>query len=295
MLPRSRLALLVICAKMGALMGDEAKRAPWWLLVQLWGLDVLLAASLWGVAIAAIMQVVVVDEGPVLLLGVAAWMMALLIRLAGAVSGEGWYPLYYRSHFALMLVVTLSVVMAALWLLFFYVGQSMIGELGRVTFPLLLVFLLPLLGRIGLSRLTLHMCGDLVAGVVFAAACVVPARYLCMGLDPAPAAPLWYFSVLMGLFFMMRRVWRLRASDGTVELFVTGGLLLVMLAALATSIQAPFYERSFCVMVAMGCAGLQILIRLRRWLSADALFAIGWLVMALPPVLCMLMFTPESW
>ena len=276
-------------------MGDEAKRAPWWLLLQLWGLDVLLAASLWGVAIAAFMQVVVVDEGPVLLLGVAAWMVALLVRLAGAVSDEGWYPRYYRSHFALMLVVTLSVVMAALWLLFFYVGQSMIGELGRVAFPMVLVFLLPVLERIGLSRASLRMCGDLVSGLVFAAACVVPARYLCMGLDPGPAAPLWYFSVLMGLFFMMRRAWRSRAGDGAAELFVTVGLLLVMIAALATSIRAPFYERSFCVMVAMGCAALQILIRLRRSLSADALFAIGWLVMARPPVLCMVMFTPESW
>lgn len=276
-------------------MEERNRRAPWWLIAQLWGLDVLAAAFLWGLSIAAFAQVVVIDEGPLILLGVAAWMTALVRRLSAAASGKGWYVRYYRSHIALLMVVTLCVTLAALWMLFFYVGQSMIGDLGRVAFPMLLVVLLPILSRIGLSKSAIALMRDLIIGIVYASACIVPTEYMCMGTIRISTAPVWYFSILIGLFFMMRRGWRDGGLEGSVSVIITLGLLLLMLAALATSISAPFYERSFCVMVAMGCACLQMLMRLRGTISTDAFFSIGWAVMALPPLLGIVMFTPECW
>lgn len=277
-------------------MNEQGGRIPWWLCLQLWGVDVFLATVCWGLGVAALMQVTIIEEGPLVLLGVAGWICSLAVRLWGAVRGKGWFVSYYRSHAAPMLMLTFGVGMAAVWLSFFYVGQSI---LDYAFFPVLLLLLAVVVGTFrrmsdigGLAGLLY----DFLLGLSYAQACIVPACYFSFVSAPLNRASLWYFAVLMGLYFMMRRSWLLpKAERERRDLIITCGLLMMMIMALLTSLASPFFERSLCVMIAMACACLQVLMQLRERLSNEALFSLSWWVMALPPVICISVFAPETW
>ena len=277
-------------------MNEQGGKIPWWLWLQLWGVDVFLSTICWGLGVAALMQVTIIEEGPLVLLGVAGWICSLVVHLRGAVSGKGWFVSYYRSHAAPMLMLTFGVGMAALWLSLFYVGQSI---LEYAFFPVLLLLLALVVGSFRKMKVIGGVAGllyDFLLGLSYAHACIVPACYFSFVLAPINRASLWYFAVLMGLYFMMRRSWLMpREERERRGLIITCGLLMIMIMSLLTSLVSPFFERSLCVMIAMACACLQVLMQLRERLNDAAMFSLGWWVMALPPVICISVFAPETW
>ncbi len=256
--------------------------------LQLWGLDAPLAALCWGLAYASLMEITMMTEGPLLLLTSAVWLFTIASRLGNAaVAGRGWYVLFYRSHAAPMTIITLCVLAATLWMLFYYVGQIMLLYALVPAFVLVLGYL-PILRRVpGLS--------GFFQAAAFALACSVPASFFSVIILPVElffCAPTWYLAVLMFLYYLERSTWQ--AEEGDVprsrRLLVQGGLILLFFFCLLSTGTAPFFERTLCETIAIGAACLWILIRLRPRLSKDSLFAIGWLVMALPAILGILIF-----
>ncbi len=265
----------------------DGQRAPWWLIIQLWGLDAPVAALCWGLACATLMGIPMITTGPLLLLAAAVWLVNIASRLYRAVrQRKGWYVLYYRSHLAPMVLLVLSVTAAALWMLFFHVGQVLILYTYK-PFLLMLLGFLPYFDHAETLR-------GFFLSTAFALACVVPAAFFSVLMTPGDLwtfAPAWYLAIFMFLYYLVRSSWRLEEDEARRRgLLVSVGLVPLFFFCLLSAGSAPVYERTLCLTIAMATACLELLVRLRPRLSQDALFAIGWLAMALPPILGMLIF-----
>ncbi len=259
--------------------------APWWLTLQLWGLDAPAAALCWAWAYAALLDIPMITSGPLLLLGASVWLFAISARLYRAVvTRQGWYLLFYRSHIALFSLLILCVLAATLWMLFYYVGQILL--LYAVAPTLLLAF-----GR------ALHKI-DVLRGfcyaTAFALACSVPAGFYSVFVTPLELflfRPTWYLALLMLLYYLLRSSWKLEEDAARkLGIMVSVGLVVLFLCCLFGAWNAPAYERPLYLTLAIAVACLEVLVRLRPHLSHDALFSIGWFSMAVPPLLGILLF-----
>ncbi len=263
----------------------EGQAAPWWLSMQLWGLDAPAAALCWGLAYASLLEIPMITSAPLLLLTSAVWLFTISKRLyCAVVRRRGWYVLFYRSHVALLSVLTLCVLAATLWMLFYYVGQI-----------LLCYTLLPLV-MLGLSRLVYK--NEVLRGFCYAAAfafaCSIPAGFYSVFVTPVELAifrPTWYLALLILLYYLLRGSWQLDEDSARRHgLMVSVGLVLLFFLCLFGTWNAPIYERPLYLTLAIAVACLEVLVRLRPHLSHDALFSVGWLSMALPPLLGILLF-----
>ncbi len=255
--------------------------------MQLWGLDAPVAAFFWGLAYATYMDIPMITSGPLLLLTVAVWLLTISARLFRAVKlRRGWYVQFYRSNLAPLLLLTLSVAAATLWMLFFRVGQILLLYAIK---PIFLVFLgfLPYINRVEGVRGFLH-------ATAFALACAVPASFFSVLTVPGQlwfSAPTWYLAILVFLYYLLRSSWQMDETSARKRgLLVSVGVAFLFAFCLLTASSAPEFERSLCYTIAIAAACLELLVRLRTRLTEDALFAIGWLTIALPPVLGMLIF-----
>ncbi len=256
--------------------------------MQLWGLDAPVAAFCWGLAYATLMDIPMITSGPLLLLTASVWLVNIASRLYRAVvQRKGWYVQFYRGHLAPMLLLTVSVAASILWMLFFHVGQLLLLYAYK-PFLLLLLGILPWFSHVESLR------GFFLA-TAFALACAVPAAFFSVLITPSDLwgfAPTWYLAILMSLYYLVRGSWRM-AEDAARRrgLLVSVGLVPLFFFCMLSAGTAASFERSLCLTIAVGAACLELLVRLRPRLSQDALFSLGWLSMALPPVLGMLIFS----
>ncbi len=262
------------------------------MLLSLCGFDVPLTALCWGVACAALLQITMMTAGPLLLLTSTVWACTIFSRVFKSISSptEVWYPDFYRGRMAPLLLLAGCVMLAAVWMLFFYVGQYLIFY---VLFPvvMLLLAISPLLRSVPLVRL-------LCKAVAYAFACAAPAFFFSFTIDPLTmllCKPVWYMGCLFFLFAMERARWRKENRPPHPPLVVTLGLGLLLLCCIYSSMTAPFFERSLCIAVAIGAGCLQALARLSSRWSREVLFALGWPAMTLPALLGILVYAPEAW
>ncbi len=255
--------------------------------MQLWGLDAPLAALCWGLAYATLMDIPMITSGPLLLLAASVWLITIVSRLYRSVRLQrGWYLLFYRSNFAPMGLLTFSVAAATLWMLFFHVGQLLLLYAYK-PLALLALGMLPWFERVQPLR-------GLLFSMAFATACAVPAAFYSVIVSPHELwlfAPTWYLAILIFLYYLVRSSWQMEEDAARKRgLVVSVGLVPLFLFCLLSAGTAPPYERALCLTIAIGAACLELLVRLRPQLSQDALFSLGWLSMALPPVLGVLIF-----
>ncbi len=255
--------------------------------MQLWGLDAPVAAFCWALAYASFMDIPMITGGPLLLLASTVWLITISTRLYRAVKRRnGWYLLFYQNNLAPLVLLTLAVAAATVWMLFFHVGQLLIYYAWK---PLLytMVGFLPFVNRADSTRGFFH-------AMAFAWASAVPAAFFSVLVSPHDLwlfAPTWYLTILMFLYYLVRGSWQMEEDAARKRgLFVSVGLIPLFFFCLLSAGTAPAFERSLCLTIAIGAACLELLVRMRPRLSQDALFALGWLSMAVPPLLGMLLF-----
>ncbi len=263
----------------------RGQSAPWWLMIQLWGLDAPLAALCWGGACAELLEIPVLAPEMLLLLAFAVWFITLSIRLCRAlVLRRGWYVQYYRSHTALFSIFIICAALVTLWLLLCAVGHIVFLY---AVFPLMMLLLgyMPFLSRSKVYRGLCHASS-------FALACMVPATVFGITVSPwemLTFSPTWYLTFLMFLYYIARSSW-MQAEDAArrQDTFVNVGSFALIACCLLNMVEAPALERPLFIALALGAASLELLVRLRPRLSQDELFAFSWLAMALPPVVGLL-------
>ncbi len=261
--------------------------APWWLTIQLWGLDAPVAALCWGMAYAVLMDIPMMTSGPLLLLATSVWLITMASRLYRAVTQkQGWHILFYRNNLVPVVMLSVSVAAATLWMAFFHVGKLLFIYTYKPVL-LLVLAMVPYLSHAKVLR-------GFFLSLAFALACAAPAAFFSVSVTPKDVwgfAPTWYLAILIFLYYLVRTSWHMEEDDARKRgLIVSAGLVPLFLLCILSAGSAPSFERSICLTIVMGAACLEALVRLRPRLSQDALYALGWLTMALPPVLGMLIF-----
>lgn len=272
-------------------MNEGMKKAPIWMLPQLWALDVPVAALSWGLAYAALMQIPMMTVGPLLLLTASTWIYAMIYRTARALCGvKDEYSWYYLSHVGVIAPIVLCAVLATVWTLLYDVGEHL---LSYATLPVIVMLMaeMPLLRRLGEYR-------HLLRGIALAFGCSIPAFYYSIGspLSVVFCGPSFYLGILFYLFFHERNRWATGKTEGAgATVLTTIGMCLLMVAVLASSLSGSFFQQALSITVAIAAGCLQALCRLRFCLSDKVIYALSWPVMVLPPMLGILIFAPEEW
>lgn len=267
------------------------KEARRWLQLQLWGLDAPITAVCWAVACAALMQITMMTPAPLLLVAGVVWCVNMWLRLAKALkSPQAWQADFYRSNVALLVVLQFAVSMATLYIMFFYVGRSV---LGYMAIPLIML----LLARFCAHRY-LQLVQQLLLGTALAMMCALPAFYFSFTLTPLHVlvtGPIWYLGLLFFLTTQERNRLRNEAGPAASPILNTLTLLLLLTAALISSVTAPMFERTLCVTIAIGAGCLQGFSRLNHLIPPYVALALSWLTMALPAILGIILYAPSHW
>lgn len=258
-------------AKVSCVMSTPQKTMePWWLLPHLLGVDVAVAAFLWSSACTHFLRANLIGSGALLLVSVAAWVCVMVSRVVRAIRGPHHpYAAFYRRHLSWLLPLVLCACMAAVWMLFFYVGQ---GLLAYVPYALVLLvggLILPDTGMRCFCR-----------SLSFVYACFAPAYFYAAAAAPLSTFfswQLWWVVAVFWLFFVHRD--RVARSQGA-SMVLTGGcgvlfMWLVISLWNANASDGPFY----CFMtLALAC--LHVLCWRLRHLSGILHDALDWWVMA---------------
>ncbi len=261
------------------------------LFLQLWGLDTPITALCWSVACAALLQITMVTEGPMLLVAAGVWCCVMGNRLVAAIkSPAAWQAAFYRSHVVLLIVLLFSVSMATLWMLFFEVGRHV---LDYALIPGFILCLAQMCRGNALRQTRL-----LLRSVAFAMFCALPSFYFSFSLSPlhmVTTAPVWYMGMLFFLWERERESLRTQNHDTRTDLFNVGALIVLLTATLIASVTAPMFERTLCITIAIGAGCLQGFARLTPHLPRPLALAISWFTMAMPALLGIILYAPESW
>ena len=272
--------------------GNNKVIKPWWMVIPLWGLDIPLVALSWGVLIAALFGIPMLTFGPLLLLFSMVWVYVLFTRVVRAMMGrEVPYAEYYLGHAFPMLLVAMCAFFATLWLLFFSVGQYLIAFF---TLPLLISFIAhaPVLKQLPFFR-------ELGLSVAFVFACAVPSYFYSFMYSPLHMLQnkhLWCLAVLFFLFQVEKE--RPLDGEGGVRsaVWVPFGMALFFAACLfMVSTAGTVYERHFYGALCMATTFLHVLGRMRSRVPADVWFSFHWWMMALPALLSISLYAPETW
>ncbi len=260
---------------------------PYWQLASLWGVDAALAAVCWSIFLGVAFQVSILTPSPVVGVFSAVWLVLLGVRLFKAiVGGDIRNADYYRSHLAAMVVIILAVILAITWILLCVAGQSIL-DFASVPFLILLLAFVPLLSRSPQYR---TIC--LSAALVFTLA--VPSHYFAFFASPLQMllnAPLWLLIIVFFMFSSMRRQDYESAERSMVVYSVS--LMVFFLYCIWYLTESPEYLHSMYLTIAVSIVSLHILGRLRKYMSEEAWYAIGWPMMALPPLLGIFAFAPN--
>lgn len=260
---------------------------PYWQLASLWGVDAALAAVCWSIFLGVGFQVHILTPCPVVGVFSAVWLVLLCVRLGKAIAGGDIRNAdYYRSHLAAMIVIILAVILAITWILLCVAGR-LILDFASVPFLMFILAFVPLL-----SRSPQYRTISLSAALVFTIA--IPSHYFAFFASPLQMllnTPLWLLIVVFYIFSSMRRQERDAAERTTVV--YSAALLVFFLFSLWYLSKSPEFLHSIYLAIAVSIACLHILGRLRKYMSEDAWYAIGWPLMAIPPLLGIFAFAPN--
>ncbi len=255
-------------------------REPLWMMPHLLGMDVAAAACAWSCVCAEFMLVRIVGSGALMLLAVAAWVCVVLNRLYLVLRGEyGGYADFYRRHVFWLLPLVLCAALAAIWMLFYYVGQGLLIYVPFVVLPLVSAALLP-----GV----LVRCFALA--VAFVAACYAPGFFYSMlyaVVDMFFSARYWAVVGVLFLFVVHRRA---RAKRWDVVLGF--GCFVAFIWLLISLLCAPAADKGFFCMLLLAVACLHVLrFRLLRF-GREYCDAADWSVLALCAIVGWIVFAP---
>ncbi len=260
---------------------------PYWQLASLWGVDAALAAVCWSIFLGVGFQVPILTPWPVVGVFAAVWLVLLGVRLIKALAGgDIWNADYYRSHLAAMIVIMLAVILAISWILLCVAGR-LILDFATVPFLMFILAFLPLLSRSPQYR---AMC--LSGALVFT--CAIPSHYFAFFVSPLQMllnTPLWLLIIVFFMFTSLRRQGEDSAERGTVA--YSACLMVFFLFSVWRLSESPEFLHSIYLAIAVSIVCLHILARLRKYMSADAWYAIGWPFMAIPPLLGIFTFAPN--
>ncbi len=253
------------------------------MLLSLWGVDVAVATLCWGLLVVEHLRITMLTVGPLLVLVSAVWLVVMLRRLVASarreqVSGEA---AYYRSRVVPLLPLWVAVLCAALWMLFFRVGQSLL-YFGMLPVCFLALGMFPILGRL---RIYVAWC----CAAAFVFVCAAPAYYYSFSLTPfhmLDSTPLWLMSAVFGLFFAER--WSMGRAEGIPIVLQVLCHLALFVCCVYWAVREPAYMRGFYVSLSMAVAALHVLCRLRPRVAEEAWSSLGWSLMALPALLGLL-------
>ncbi len=264
------------------------------MLPYLWGVDVAVVALCWGVMIAALFGISLLTFGPLLLLFGMVWCYTLTTRVLRALLGreDVTYAEYYRGHVFPMLLVALCVLLTTLWLLFFNVGQYLIAFF---TIPMVVIIMKHaiILKKIPYFR-------ELVTAAAFVFACAVPAYFYGFVYAPLQMlanSHLWCLICLF-LLFNVERYKPLSGESGEKAVhYVQAGLVVLFIpcAYMVLSPHVSIYEHHFYGAICLAAACLHILSKLRFKLKENVWQAVSWPALAIPALLGVLLYAPETW
>lgn len=235
------------------------------------------------------MQITMITAGPMLLVAAASWLLIIQSRLhAACKSDDAWQAGFYRSHMPVLLVLQAAVGFASGWILFFRIGINLVNY---TWVPAGLYLLSWIFSSFSQMKLVFR-------ALAFATACAVPAFYFSFTLTPwhfITTSPVWYLGVLF--YLMARERERERTNDrNTLETVVSTLMLLALLAvSIISGATAPLFERTLCITIAIGAGCLQGFMRLSSYLQPDTRLALGWISMAVPAILGIMLYAPNSW
>lgn len=260
---------------------NKSRNLPWWLLPHAWGIDVAFAAFLWGGACATFQRSSLLGSGAMLLLAVAAWVCVMVSRVWRAlVNPEAYYASFYRAHVSWLAPLVVCAICAALWMLFFYVGQGLLAYVPYVVLPL---FLGVCFGN--------NLLACMMRALAFALACFAPSAYYSIAASPW----LLFFSsqvwCIAGLFclFCLHRAFLNRAES--IRL-VVHGFMVAFIWLLISIWNAPSgYKGFYCFMV-MVLACLHILHWRVRRMGREVNDALDWPLMGLAAAAGAAIFAP---
>lgn len=273
--------------------GNEKVIKPWWMVIPLWGLDIPLVALAWGVLLAALFRIPLLTFGPMLLLFAMVWVYVLFSRVVRAMKGQAIpYVEYYLGHAFPMLLVAMCALLATLWLLFFSVGQYLIAFFCLPLFVSIMAHT-PLLRRIPHFR-------ELGGAVSFVFACAVPSyfySYLYSPLHMLMNKHLWCLVILFFLFMVENNRPRQGEAGARASLWVPCGMVLFFCGCLYMLLQehCTLYDSQFYASMCMATAFLHVIGRMRLRLQEDVWFAFHWGLMAVPALLSITLYAPETW
>lgn len=274
-------------------MEGTRKSLPIWILPQLWGLDVPVAVLFWSLVCAAHMRIIMVSEGPILVVVTTVWVCTVCSRIYRAVIFKtGWYHHYYETRAVPMLLIATGAAFATVWMLVYYVGRHVL-DFALVPGMFVLLALMCRNSQWGLFKL-------LFKALALGFSCMVPAFSLSFMAEPGQMLtfpPCWYLGILFFLFLSEKERWQHENAPctGISNLLVVGLLMLLIVNAVA-SVSSPYPEvRSLFITIVVAAACLMILAKMQGDFSRHVLFAISWALMALPPLLGLLLFPPDYW
>ncbi len=276
-------------------MNEEPRKTikPWWMLIALWGIDVPLVALSWGVLIAALFGIPLLTFGPLLLLISMVWVYVLFTRVVRALAGEPVpYEDYYRGHAFLMLLVALCAFFASQWLLFFSVGKYLIAFFA-VPFLVVLLTHVPILKKVPFAR-------ELGMGAAFVFSCAVPTyfySYLYSPLHMFFNTHLWCLIVLFLLFMVERSRPTQGQEGGIASTWLPGGMIVFFVACfyMVLTTDNSSYEHHFYGTLCIATAFLHVMSKMRQRVNEAVWFSFCWGLMAVPALLGILLYAPETW
>lgn len=252
-------------------------------------MDVALASLCWSVVIAAHYRITMLTVEPLIVICSMIWAAVIYARLQ-AISRheENAVGAYYRCHLMPLAPISLAVLLAGLWVLFFHVGQ---GLLHFLTVPILFVVFSRLLQR------KFRKIAMLLVSMAFVFMCAAPVYFYSFRFTPLGmllSTQLW---LLIGVFFLfnLERARDNRDKNLAYAVFRTVVLLLIFLICCAKLLTVPSEIRGLYVTICISVACFYELCRLRKQLSDDKWHAISWGLMALPALLSIIVFAPEEW
>ncbi len=259
-----------------------------WHVLSFLGLDAAIVALMWAQCYVELLDIPVVTEEPFLFVAISVWLSIILVRLLRAILNRS-FPTsdFYVNQMGLIAVVTLGVLMAFLWICFYYVS---VHFMTFITLPLIFF----LLANFPLFRRLEFVC-MLLRSFSFSLLCIAPALYFMVTESPLDALyypPVYYLALLIFLFELTRVsiMTQDKVLSARYGMITTIGLIFLLVVCLNSAHAGMLYERGLYYSFILGCAVLELISRLRTHLSAKTIYAYSWLFFAIAPLLAIYLF-----
>ncbi len=259
-----------------------------WQIPSFLGLDTALFALFWSQCYVTLLDITVVTEEPFLFLAVSVALTYMLTRLIQAILRYSFTGSpFYVNQMGLISVMVLGVLMALLWITFYYVSLHFL----RFTLLPVIFLLSSYAPFVRESRILSY----LLRSMALSLACAMPAFYFMVTAMPFDALfypPVYYLALLIFSFLLVKKSWSSERIDqrARYSLISTIVLLFVLIACLSAAHTGAFYERGIYYSLILGCAAVEILSRLRHYVELPILHAISWFCFALSALLSLLLF-----